>query len=125
MTPVDLAKLKQVAEAATKESWAFERVGFDDGNFAYERNTKNTFIQISEENYTSPMYAKFDAEHIAAFNPVVALELLSRLEMAVSKKVDLTDADLTDANLTDADLTDANLTDADLTDANLRALGDL
>lgn len=78
-----IAKLRGIAERATPGPWNFERIAFEDGEFAYERNNDGGLISLHESNYEQPMKAKFDSDHIAAFNPAQVLALLEALETLV------------------------------------------
>ncbi len=80
LTPERIAELRGIAEKANKGRWEFERVGFDDGSFAYEINTEFRLIQLSEYNYDSPSQAKFDADFLEGFSPSQSLELLAEIE---------------------------------------------
>lgn len=84
-------ELRQARERASDETWKFERISFDSGEFCYERNDDTGLIQIYENNYESqPIRAKFDSDFIAhAANQAIPLcDTLSRLIRVVEALTD-------------------------------------
>lgn len=76
----DLKRLRELAMAATRGDWEFERVEHDEGDFSWEINNDFRFIAIRERDYKKIARAKFDADYIAAANPQTILSLIDRIE---------------------------------------------
>jgi len=92
MTPA--AWLEEIKERVAKASpgpWEFERIAWDRGDFSYEKNDKDSFIAIYEDNYTKRMQAKFDADLI--FNSRTDIpRLIKVLEASISESQSLRSA---------------------------------
>lgn len=64
MTEAELKEIRERVEKATSANprCYVERVGFDDGSFAYEINDGLHLVSFREDNHKQPMKAKFNAE---------------------------------------------------------------
>lgn len=86
MTPTQ-SRMKEIAERCekatpqTKRTFA-DRVGFEDGSFAYEIQDDDHLVTFYEDNHEQPMKAKFNAELYAHARTDIPF-LLEQLTKAV------------------------------------------
>ena len=75
MTPIDIDALEARAKAVAAKTW--EDHDGHDGSFT---------VEDSEGNIIAPFLPEEYAAHIAAFNPAVALALITRLRAAEAER---------------------------------------